>query len=140
MKGRFGTVKSHGGKLLAIATTAVALTAGALVPSASASPAAPHHVAQWGMAVIDIDPTSSSVARHTIVNTGGGTWSFGYEYTTSGKRCYSNYYHGKKRHSSTVKMANGTYKDYAVARDYSNAHRTAGAAFTCSAYWATYSS
>ncbi|MGW0821561.1 lactococcin 972 family bacteriocin [Streptomyces sp. NPDC002845] len=66
---------------------------------------------------------------------GGGSWTYGTELTADGKRCYSYYFHGSVAHKSTAKIANASNTDTARAGVTSRASRTAGAAYTCYAYW-----
>ncbi|CAM5363378.1 lactococcin 972 family bacteriocin [Streptomyces coeruleorubidus] len=65
----------------------------------------------------------------------GGNWCYGYNLTTDGKYCYSNYYHSTKDHHSTVKIAGGSNTGYAFAGQTSYANRTAGAAYTCETFY-----
>ncbi|MEU8435959.1 lactococcin 972 family bacteriocin [Streptomyces sp. NPDC029216] len=125
------------GKSLALAAVTGALTAGALVPATSAS-AEDHRLKEGGMATITIDDSSSFTVQ-TVKNVGGGTWSYGTALASNGlKTCYSNYVHPSKYHSSTAVLAGGTDKKYANARSWTNAHVTAGHAYTCHVYWGTY--
>ena len=41
------------------------------------------------------------------IGASGGNWCYGYNLTSDGKYCYSNYYHATKMHHSTVKIAGG---------------------------------
>ncbi|MFF1714749.1 lactococcin 972 family bacteriocin [Streptomyces sp. NPDC058268] len=125
------------GKTLTLAATTVALTAGALSPATAVSTESPQPK-EWGMVTIKIDPNSTSVTPMKVKNVGGGTWSYGTVLTSGGKRCYSNYTHPSKRHSSTAVLANGSDKDYASADNWSRASVEAGAAYTCHAYWGKY--
>ncbi|MFI8092660.1 lactococcin 972 family bacteriocin [Streptomyces sp. NPDC086080] len=61
--------------------------------------------AEWGVATIT-DATGDFTAQ-TVLNIGGGKWSYGKNYTTDGQYCYSNYYHPSVMHGSTVKLAGG---------------------------------
>lgn len=134
-EGEFDTTKVRG-KLLTLAAAAAALTAGVLAPATSASAATPQPK-EWGMVVIKL-PSSSSAApmtAATTVDVGGGTWTYGYDFTSGGKRCYSNYFHGSKFHHATAKIANNQVADYQPAGTTARADATAGAAYTCYAYW-----
>ncbi|MFF3879235.1 lactococcin 972 family bacteriocin [Streptomyces sp. NPDC001978] len=89
--------------------------------------------------MVEITNTSAgSITPQTVLNIGGGTWSYGSYLTTGGKYCYSNYYHGSVVHGSTAAMAGHSIKAVAGPGDYSYAHLTAGAAYTCSTYYAKY--
>ncbi|MGW5676038.1 lactococcin 972 family bacteriocin [Streptomyces sp. NPDC003860] len=123
-------------KSIAFAAATAALTAGTLVPAASASAAsAQSEGKEWGMVAIPIDP-DSSVTPMTVKEVGGGTWSYGTAVTSSGyKRCYSNYIHPTVRHSATAVLASGTDKTWANAGVWANASVVAGHAYTCYAYW-----
>ncbi|MEU1316856.1 lactococcin 972 family bacteriocin [Streptomyces tibetensis] len=128
-------------KSLIFAAATAALAAGVLTPATSASAAdAPAFLGEpkeWGMVAINPD-ASSSVRPLTVVEKGGGTWSYGTIVNGSRKRCYSNYHHQTKDHSSTVIFASDTRKVYADAGETSNASLTNGTSFTCYAYWAKY--
>ncbi|MFF1714750.1 lactococcin 972 family bacteriocin [Streptomyces sp. NPDC058268] len=125
------------GKTLTLAATTVALTAGALSPATAVSTESPQPK-EWGMVTIKIDPNSTSVTPMKVKNVGGGTWSYGTTVTAGRKRCYSNYMHGSKYHSSTAILGNVTDKDFADSGSTSNASAKSGAAYTCHAYWGTY--
>ncbi|WP_307822051.1 lactococcin 972 family bacteriocin [Streptomyces coffeae] len=93
---------------------------------------------EWGVVKIEMDASAGSVRpdSEACVPASGGKWCYGWNTTTSGKYCYSNYLHGSKRHSSKVKIAgvwgtSGPVKPGLV----SNAHRTAGLAYTCYSYY-----
>ncbi|MEV4861271.1 lactococcin 972 family bacteriocin [Streptomyces ossamyceticus] len=128
-------------KSLTFAAVTAALAAGVLAPATSASAAdAPAFLGEpkeWGMVAIDLRDVSL-VKPLTIKTVGGGTWSYGTQVNGSQKRCYSNYDHQTKYHSSTVILASSTRKDYAEAGDTSNASLTNGSSHTCYAYWGTY--
>lgn len=100
---------------------------------------------EWGVAKITMDakPGDVSTMSENCVNpSSGGTWCFGWYskwIPSEGvywKHCYSNYYHGSKRHYSNVKIA-GAYsgRDYADAGSTANASRDAGYAYTCETYY-----
>ncbi|MFE7579200.1 lactococcin 972 family bacteriocin [Streptomyces sp. NPDC057521] len=97
---------------------------------------------EWGVVTIKMDDSAGTVRplSEACVNASGGDWCYGW-YTTEvstgvfHKYCYSNYYHYTKGHSSTVKIAGATKKDWAAANSTSNAHLTAGFAYTCSTYY-----
>ncbi|WP_237534907.1 MULTISPECIES: lactococcin 972 family bacteriocin [unclassified Streptomyces] len=129
-------------KALTFAAATAALAAGVIAPAASASAAeAPEFLGEpkeWGMVAINMDDSSQVVQPLKIVNKGGGTWSYGTIVNGSQKRCYSNYQHQTKYHSSTVILGSNTRKVFANAGDTSNASLTNGSSFTCHAYWATY--
>lgn len=96
---------------------------------------------EWGVVTLKIvnSKGSGSIKPMTITNVGGGTWSYGWQARDNYKYCYSNYYHGSVAHGSSVRMA-GTYvaSGRIPAGDYSNAHWTAGWAYTCETYWTKY--
>lgn len=93
---------------------------------------------EWGVVKLAAGGPGGSRSARTIVNAGGGKWSFGWYATTGGKYCYSNYYHYDVVHSSTVKIAGGSRKDVEGPDIYTNAHLTAGMAYTCETYYAKY--
>ncbi|MFF3877118.1 lactococcin 972 family bacteriocin [Streptomyces sp. NPDC001978] len=83
------------------------------------------------ISIPSVSPTSEA-----CVPASGGNWCYGDYLTTSGKYCYSNYHHYTKVHKSSVKIAGVTVSSgWVAANDYSNAHRTAGAAYTCYTYY-----
>ncbi|MBG0853641.1 lactococcin 972 family bacteriocin [Streptomyces spinoverrucosus] len=118
-----------------MAAAAAALTTGVLAPATSASAATPQPK-DWGMVAIKVDPSSRSVTPMTTKNVGGGTWTYGTEITADGKRCYSYYFHGSKLHRASVTIAGGTSRAAESPGHTARATRTAGAAYTCYAYWA----
>ncbi|MER7694823.1 lactococcin 972 family bacteriocin [Streptomyces sp. NPDC097610] len=97
---------------------------------------------EWGVATFNMGASADSVSplSEACVPASGGKWCYGW-YTTEvspgvfNKYCYSNYLHETKGHASTVKIAGGTDRDHAAAGDVSEAHRTAGFAYTCSTYY-----
>jgi lactococcin 972 family bacteriocin len=74
----------------------------------------------------------------TRASVGGGTWNYGTSAALSGKNCYSNYIHPTVKHSASVAMASLTDKDIRNADIWAKAIVTAGAAYTCNAYWGKY--
>ncbi|MFI5689747.1 lactococcin 972 family bacteriocin [Streptomyces sp. NPDC051636] len=93
---------------------------------------------EWGVAAITVDDSAGNVSpmSEACVPASGGKWCYGDYLNTSGKYCYSNYYHHDKVHKSSVKIAGVTVDSgWVAANDYSNAHRTAGAAYTCYTYY-----
>ncbi|MFE7811059.1 lactococcin 972 family bacteriocin [Streptomyces sp. NPDC057433] len=74
----------------------------------------------------------------TVLEIGGGTWSYGKNLTTDGQYCYSNYYHSSVKHGSTVILAGVMDRKVVNAGKWSYANRTAGAAYTCETYYAKY--
>jgi hypothetical protein len=128
-------------KSFIITAAAAALTVGVLMPAApaSAAPTWPAELgpepAEWGVVDIEIDPSSTQVTPKTTKDKGGGTWTYGTEVVADGKRCYSYYFHGSKGHSATVKIASVGDYDHAAAGTSAKASRTAGAVYTCHAYW-----
>ncbi|MCT2547037.1 MULTISPECIES: lactococcin 972 family bacteriocin [Streptomyces] len=94
---------------------------------------------EWGVVEVTIpDAAEGSVTPMKIVEVGGGTWSYGWQARDNYKYCYSNYYHGSVKHGSTVNMAGYIIKDTKPAGQTSNAHHTAGLAYTCYTYYAKY--
>ncbi|MEU6572415.1 lactococcin 972 family bacteriocin [Streptomyces sp. NPDC046805] len=119
------------GKSFTFAAATAALAAGVLAPATSAGAA----VAQpkSGVVAIKVDPSRPSVK--TTKDVGGGSWTYGYELTTGGKRCFSYYFHGSKMHHATAKIANASTSAYGFAGQTAKASRTAGAAYECYAFW-----
>ncbi|MFD7665591.1 lactococcin 972 family bacteriocin [Streptomyces sp. NPDC059788] len=74
---------------------------------------------------------------NACVSAGGGKWCYGwYAADSDGKYCYSNYLHGSKWHSSSVKIAGISRSSGSVRPGSpSNANRTAGYAYTCYTYY-----
>ncbi|MBD9733330.1 lactococcin 972 family bacteriocin [Streptomyces sp. H28] len=92
---------------------------------------------EWG--VVEFRPGShGAITPKTILNIGGGKWSYGKNLTTDGQYCYSNYYHPKVQHGSTVKVSKWTNKAVASKGKWSYANITAGAAYTCETFYAKY--
>ncbi|WP_406008388.1 lactococcin 972 family bacteriocin [Streptomyces sp. NBC_00637] len=122
---------------MAVVAASVAVAAGTLAsPASGATPQPPKelgNVKEWGMVEIKVEPTSL-VSPATSKDVGGGTWTYGTEVVTGGKRCYSYYFHGSKLHNATAKIGNGSHKVGEVAGKTAKASRTAGAAYTCYAY------
>ncbi|ANP52357.1 hypothetical protein J2Z21_008258 [Streptomyces griseochromogenes] len=93
---------------------------------------------EWGVVKIEMDTSAGSVRpdSEACVPASGGKWCYGWYTTTSGKYCYSNYLHGTKWHSSSVKIAHSSLSSGAVKPgSASNAHITAGLVFTCYSYY-----
>ncbi|MFD5445970.1 lactococcin 972 family bacteriocin [Streptomyces tendae] len=114
------------------------VAAGAFASPASAAPQPPAFlgdVSEWGMVEIKIDDTSSQVTPFTTKDVGGGSWTYGTKLTSSGKLCYSYYFHGSENHKSTARIGDGQTTATNSAGYTSRAERTAGAAWTCYAYW-----
>jgi hypothetical protein len=119
-----------------LAAAAAALTAGAVIAPAASASAAELKPAKSGMAVIDLNSSLRSTDGETHTkDVGGGSWTYGWELTTGGKRCFSHYFHGSKMHHATARIANAENKAYAFAKHTAKASATAGAAYTCYAYW-----
>ncbi|MEU9356303.1 lactococcin 972 family bacteriocin [Streptomyces griseoloalbus] len=85
---------------------------------------------EWGM--VSFQQGSGPMARASV---GGGTWNYGTSAALTGKNCYSNYIHPSVKHSASVAMASQTDKDIQNADVWAKATVTAGAAYTCNAYW-----
>ncbi len=88
---------------------------------------------EWAAVVIEMD--DSTVTPKACIGASGGNWCYGYNLTSDGKYCYSNYYHPTKMHHSTVKIAGGSNTAHAFAGQTSYANRTAGAAYTCETFY-----
>lgn len=119
-------------KSLTFVAASAALAAGAIAPATSASAATPAPKSGW--VAIEVDPSSTRSVT-TTKDVGGGTWTYGTSLTTGGKRCYSYYFHGSKVHEATARIANAEGYDWAGAGASAMASTTAGAAYTCYAYW-----
>ncbi|MFJ2240985.1 lactococcin 972 family bacteriocin [Streptomyces sp. NPDC087859] len=124
-------------KRFAFTAVTAALIAGVLTPASPAN-AEESEPTEWGMAAIEVDPTSTSVTPMSAKLVGGGVWSYGTELTSSGKRCWSHYYHDSKKHSATAKISVFSTKVYASAGNTAKASETWGAAYTCYVYWGVY--
>lgn len=74
----------------------------------------------------------------TVLNIGGGTWSYGKDVNFNTQNCYSNYYHPTVTHGSTVQVYNWEDKQVVDEGVWSYANITAGAAYTCKTYYAKY--
>ncbi|MGV9877828.1 lactococcin 972 family bacteriocin [Streptomyces sp. NPDC003006] len=142
--------------LVAVAMAAAAGALATAAPATAAAPAAPQ-VHTFSAAEGDTPPASligpngqkprewgvvsfkKGAPIQAKVSKGGGTWNYG---TSSagldGKHCYSNYIHPTKKHSASVAMASGTDKDIREKDIWAKARVTAGAAYTCNAYWGVY--
>lgn len=111
----------------------------------TAPPAELGNPVEWGKVTVEMDASAgdiSPLAENCVEPSSGGTWCFGWYTTTVNgeprKRCYSNYYHYTKKHSATTKMAGSTSKDIAAAGSTAQSGLTAGFAYTCEAFYATY--
>jgi hypothetical protein len=100
-------------------------------------PAALGDPKEWGVVEFTAGSTGG-IRPKTVLEIGGGTWSYGKDLTTDGQYCYSNYYHPKVIHGSTVQLAGGENKAVAGKGKWSYANMTAGAAYTCKTYYAKY--
>lgn len=100
-------------------------------------PAALGDPKEWGVAEFTTG-TTGGITPQTVLQIGGGTWSYGKELTTDGQYCYSNYYHATVVHGSTVQVGAGEDKAVAGLGQWSYANLTAGAAYTCKTYYAKY--
>jgi hypothetical protein len=92
---------------------------------------------EWGVVEFTAGSTGG-IRPKTVLDIGGGTWSYGKDLTTDGQYCYSNYYHPKVMHGSTVELAGGSNKAVEAKGKWSYANMTAGAAYTCKTYYAKY--
>lgn len=89
--------------------------------------------------ISDSHDPDAGISPFSVINVGGGTWDYGSVVNPwLTKDCWSNYVHNGKYHSSTAIIGGAQTKRYAQAGAWSNAAKTAGAAHTCYAYWATY--
>jgi lactococcin 972-like bacteriocin len=123
-------------KSVLLAAVVAALTGGAVIAPAASAGAAELKPAKSGMAVINLNSSLRSADGQTHTkDVGGGSWTYGWELTTGGKRCFSYYFHGSKMHHATARIANAENKAYAFAKQTAKASTTAGAAYTCTAYW-----
>ncbi|MFJ8606349.1 lactococcin 972 family bacteriocin [Streptomyces sp. NPDC093675] len=129
---KFDTVKLLG-KSLTFAAASAALAAGFVAPATPAGAATPQPTS--GMVTIKVDPSSRTVVPATTVDVGGGSWTYGTELVTGGKRCYSYYFHGSKLHHATAIIADAQNSAYQPGGYTAKASATAGAAYTCHAYW-----
>ncbi|AWW43211.1 lactococcin 972 family bacteriocin [Streptomyces cadmiisoli] len=100
-------------------------------------PAALGDPKEWGVVEFTADSTGG-VTPMTVLDIGGGTWSYGKNLTTDGQYCYSNYYHPTVKHGSTVQVASWEDKQIVAKGLWSYANITAGAAYTCKTYYAKY--
>ncbi|SES20954.1 lactococcin 972 family bacteriocin [Actinokineospora terrae] len=87
------------------------------------------------VAQADTAQTQRPAAANACGGASGGTWCKGTAADGALKRCYSNYVHPNNYHSSTAVMAGGTDKRYNSAGAWSEAHITAGWAYTCNTYY-----
>ncbi|WP_331734846.1 lactococcin 972 family bacteriocin [Streptomyces sp. NBC_00887] len=121
------------GKSFTFAVVSAALAAGVIAPAATASAATPEPTG--GMVTLTFSE-GTSVMPLTTIDVGGGVWTYGADTSVSGsKRCYSYYHHGTKMHKATVKMAGLTRSGAREAGATARAEITAGAAYTCQAFW-----
>ncbi|MFJ4814320.1 lactococcin 972 family bacteriocin [Streptomyces sp. NPDC088801] len=88
---------------------------------------------KWGAMVIKTG--NSPAAAQGCIGASGGNWCYGYNLTSDGKYCYSNYYHGTKFHHSTVKIGSQEGSGYAAPGKTSYANRTGGGAYTCQSFY-----
>ncbi|MFC9842209.1 lactococcin 972 family bacteriocin [Streptomyces sp. NPDC060223] len=146
------------GRSIALAVAGAALATGVLAAPATADgsqvsavgttthirgdgtqpPAELGNPTEWGVVELTMNDSAGSISPMTIVEIGGGTWSYGWYLTADGKYCYSNYYHHDVMHGSTAELGGSSIKHVVVAGEYSNAHLTGGAGYTCNAYYAKY--
>ncbi|OIJ96657.1 hypothetical protein BIV25_16980 [Streptomyces sp. MUSC 14] len=118
------------------ATATAGLTTAAVVAPAASASAAELQPAKSGMVVLNLNSSLRSASDETHTeDVGGGSWTYGFELTSGGKRCFSYYFHGSKMHHATVRIANAENKAYGFAGQTAKASTTAGAAYTCKAYW-----
>ncbi|WP_350325726.1 lactococcin 972 family bacteriocin [Streptomyces katrae] len=92
---------------------------------------------EWGEAVLTFAPSKAfSSMSEACVPASGGNWCYGNYLTSTGKRCYSNYYHYEKTHKSSVQLGNLSHDSGWVGPNgYSNSSLISGAAFTCKTYY-----
>ncbi|MFE2922868.1 lactococcin 972 family bacteriocin [Streptomyces goshikiensis] len=120
------------------------LLGGFLAPVASASPSATTARATQTVELHKRGdgtnpPAQLGNSKEWGVPASGGKWCYGWYLTgvdATQKRCYSNYYHGSKTHSSSVKIG-GSYINSGKTspNNIANASWTTGAAYTCYTYY-----
>src|SRR5665811_1667274 len=75
----------------------------------------------------------------TIVNVGGGTWSYGSDYVfPASQNVYSDYVHPTKYHSATAICGSAYMKTYAYANNWAAANAGCAIWDSNAAYWNTY--
>ncbi|GLX19759.1 hypothetical protein EF910_00665 [Streptomyces sp. WAC07149] len=129
-------------------TSVAASTSGATVTvhhrgDGTQPPAGLGDPSEWGVVTFKMDASTASFGPQSqacISPSSGGTWCYGWSARevspgVVNKYCYSNYLHGSRGHSSTVKLAGDTRRAWAPAGGISNANLTAGLAYTCSSYY-----
>ncbi|MFF4497460.1 lactococcin 972 family bacteriocin [Streptomyces sp. NPDC001546] len=94
---------------------------------------------EWGVVKVEMNASGISTLGEACVPASGGNWCYGWYLTGSDatqKRCYSNYYHYSRTHSSSVKIG-GTYVNsgQTAPNNTANASWTTGAAYTCYTYY-----
>ncbi|MFE6907092.1 lactococcin 972 family bacteriocin [Streptomyces erythrochromogenes] len=97
---------------------------------------------EWGVVTFEMSAASDArAASEACVPASGGTWCYGWyakqvDPVTVWKYCYSNFLHGSRNHSSSVKLGNTTRRSGVVsAGQVAQANHTAGLAYTCSTYY-----
>ncbi|MET9526595.1 lactococcin 972 family bacteriocin [Streptomyces coeruleorubidus] len=93
--------------------------------------------AEWGVVKFTVGSTGGFKPQ-TVLDIGGGTWSYGKILNGDGQNCYSNYYHPKVMHGSTAKVSKQSQKAVEFAGKWAKASVTAGAALVCETYYAKY--
>ncbi|MGW0544867.1 lactococcin 972 family bacteriocin [Streptomyces griseoincarnatus] len=93
--------------------------------------------AEWGVVTITAGSTGG-ITPQTVLDIGGGTWSYGKILNGDGQNCYSNYYHPTVMHGSTAKVLQQTQKSVEGAGKWAKASVTSGALHVCETYYAKY--
>lgn len=126
-----GTPTAAAGSQLGVSSTVEFHTRG----DGTQPPAELGNPEEWGVATFTIDDSTGPFTTQTVVPASGGTWSYGWELRNNLKYCYSNYFHNTKYHSSSVTLAGTHLTGTAAPGGTSNAHLSAGLAYTCSTYY-----
>ncbi|MFJ4271386.1 lactococcin 972 family bacteriocin [Streptomyces coelicoflavus] len=100
-------------------------------------PAALGNPKEWGVVEITASSTGG-IKPMTVLNIGGGTWSYGNNVEFTNQTCYSNYYHPTVKHGSTVQVSRWEVKDVVSKGQWSYASKTTGSAYTCKTYYSKY--
>ncbi|MFJ7416427.1 lactococcin 972 family bacteriocin [Streptomyces sp. NPDC098077] len=96
---------------------------------------------EWGMFVYPADTETGTVQPTVVESVGGGTWNHGTGAGLGGghgKKCWSNYYHSKKKHSATAILSSQNVRTTKAAGVWANSTAYGGTAHTCYTYWGVY--
>ncbi|MFJ4928534.1 lactococcin 972 family bacteriocin [Streptomyces sp. NPDC088736] len=150
ISGKSIAIAVAGGFLAAGALAAPATAVSAGIPAADGVTVTTHHRGdgtqppaalgdpkEWGVLEFTTGSTGEFTPM-TVLDIGGGTWSYGKNLTTDGQYCYSNYYHPTVKHGSTVQVSSWEDKQIVAKGLTSFASITAGAAYTCKTYYSKY--